>query len=47
LPEERCCFNFLRVFTIGKPTANSQCLLILHRCPTRTAVQLPTGSPTE
>jgi hypothetical protein len=40
LPEERCCFNFLRVFTIGKPTANSQCLLILHRCPTRTAVQL-------
>jgi hypothetical protein len=41
LPEERCCFNFLRVFTIGKPTANSQCLLILHRCPTRTAVQLP------
>jgi hypothetical protein len=47
LPEERRCFNFSRVFAIGKPTANSRCPLTLHRCPTRTAVQLPTGSPTE
>jgi hypothetical protein len=47
MPDERRFLNFSRELATGKPITNSCCPSILRRCPTRTAVQLPTGPPTE